>query len=137
MSKLEEAKTLLTAAKRDIDALVGMLQIEKLFADEIFGQHVQQAVEKLAKIWLLVIQGEFPYIHDLNDLFQRLEDLDCDVSSYWTLTEFTSFSSQFRYESLVPDSDPIDRETTITQVKSLYQHVATLVESLEKASERP
>jgi len=82
MSKVEEDTVLLRAAKRDIDALLGMLQVEKLFADEIFGQHVQQAVEKIAKVWLLIIEGTFLYIHDLDNLFQRLEDLGCDITDY-------------------------------------------------------
>lgn len=136
MSKLDEATALLGAAKRDLDALLGMLQVERLFADEIFGQHVQQAVEKLAKVWLVIVEGTFPYIHDLDDLFQRLEDSGCDIADYWNLTEFTSFSSQFRYESLIADSDPIDREGAIVQVQTLYDHVETILKSAKKADDQ-
>ena len=136
MSKLDEATVLLGAAKRDLDALLGMLQVEKLFADEIFGQHVQQAVEKLAKVWLIIVEGTFPYIHDLDDLFQRLEDAGCDIASYWNLTEFTSFSSQFRYESLIADSDPIDRKSVTTQVRTLYNHVETILQSAKETDDQ-
>jgi hypothetical protein len=40
MSDLEEATTLLRAAHRDLQALAGMMDCE-VFADEIFGFHVQ------------------------------------------------------------------------------------------------
>jgi len=44
----KQAKTLLHAAWRDLQALTGMLDAE-LFVDEIFGFHVQQAAEKALK----------------------------------------------------------------------------------------
>ena len=48
MSDLKEARTLIGAAERDISALRGMHDAD-VFADEIFGFHVQQAGEKLFK----------------------------------------------------------------------------------------
>ena len=45
MADLEHARSMLRMAHRDFNALVGM-QSNLLFADEIFGFHVQQAVEK-------------------------------------------------------------------------------------------
>lgn len=133
MSNFDEATVLLRAAKRDINALLGMLQIEELFADEVFGLHVQQAVEKLAKVWLTILAGTFPYIHDLDDLFQRLEDLGCDMTDYWNLTRFTNFGSQFRYEDLISDGAPIDRENVTVQVQTLYGHVEAILKSAKEA----
>ena len=51
MSDLEQARELAGAAERDISALHGMGD-SAIFADEIFGFHVQQAAEKLLKAWL-------------------------------------------------------------------------------------
>ena len=48
MADLERARVMLRMAHRDFNALVGMLE-NPLFADEIFGFHVQQAVEKALK----------------------------------------------------------------------------------------
>ena len=48
MADLEHANFLLRMAYKDFNALVGMLG-NSLFADEIFGFHVQQTVEKNIK----------------------------------------------------------------------------------------
>lgn len=47
MSDIKQANAMLAMARRDIKALGGMHDAG-IFADEIFGFHVQQAVEKLA-----------------------------------------------------------------------------------------
>ena len=46
MSDVKQARTLVGAATRDLLAIRGMSDPE-VFADEIFGFHVQQAAEKL------------------------------------------------------------------------------------------
>ena len=56
MKDLEQARELAGAAERDISALRGMGNAA-VFADEIFGFHVQQAAEKLFKAWT-DLQGE-------------------------------------------------------------------------------
>ncbi len=67
MSDLKQARTLLEAGAKDVSALRGMGD-EVIFADEIFGFHVQQAVEKLLKAWLASL-GEFYHLsHDLASL---------------------------------------------------------------------
>ena len=48
MADLEHARSMLRMAHKDFNALVGMRE-NSLFADEIFGFHVQQAVEKALK----------------------------------------------------------------------------------------
>lgn len=50
MKDLEQAKIFLDIAARDYRALCGMEDPET-FSDEIFGFHVQQAVEKSLKAW--------------------------------------------------------------------------------------
>lgn len=48
MSDLKQARALLEAAERDYSALRGMGDTT-VFADEIFGFHAEQAVEKVAQ----------------------------------------------------------------------------------------
>lgn len=62
MSDREHAYMLLGLARRDLTALGGMLDVNT-FADEIFGFHAQQAVEKALKAWLSLIEIEYPSIH--------------------------------------------------------------------------
>ena len=52
MSDPKQARVLLEAAERDYSALCGMGDAT-IFADEIFGFHVQQALEKSLKPCLL------------------------------------------------------------------------------------
>ena len=135
MNELNEAEVLLGAANRDLNALLGMLQVEKLFSDEIFGQHVQQAVEKALKAWLVILGETYPRTHNLSTLCRHLEELGCDVADYWSLTDFTPFSSQFRYEALIGDKEPIDREDTIAQVQKLYSTVKTALKVLQSVED--
>lgn len=131
MSEFDEANTLFRAATRDLNALIGMLQVKDLFADEIFGQHVQQAVEKLIKTWLSARGEKYPLIHDLDALLQLLEDFDCEVEEYWDLTRFTIFGVRFRYEDFLSDSESIEREAVIVQVQDLHTHVKAILQSAQ------
>ena len=65
MADLEQARAMLRMAYKDFNALIGM-QENPLFADEIFGFHVQQAVEKSLKAWLCTCgEGIYPITHEL------------------------------------------------------------------------
>lgn len=132
MSELDEARVLLAAAERDLNALLGMLQVERLFSDEVFGLHVQQAVEKLTKTWLVVLGETYPRIHNLDTLLRLLEKVGCDITDYLELTEFTPFGTQFRYEALVDDADVIDRKSTVAKVRSFYARVEMVLQSAEE-----
>ncbi|NEQ31824.1 MAG: HEPN domain-containing protein [Leptolyngbya sp. SIO4C5] len=50
-----------------MQALEGM-QDKTVFADEIFGFHVQQAIEKCLKAWIAALGEVYPYTHDLGVL---------------------------------------------------------------------
>jgi len=76
------AFALLAMAKKDIQALHGMLN-NKIFADEIFGFHAQQAVEKCLKAWIAALDVEFPLTHDISLLLATLEDHQQPVSDFW------------------------------------------------------
>ncbi|MDQ6958809.1 MAG: HEPN domain-containing protein [Mariprofundaceae bacterium] len=72
MADLEQARSMLSMAYKDFNALVGM-QGNSLFADEIFGFHVQQAVEKALKAWLCVNEDTYPLTHELARLLTLLQ----------------------------------------------------------------
>ena len=64
MKDLEQARLMLKMSTKDYKALAGMLDLE-VFEDEIFGFHVQQAVERALKAWLASLGVEYPKTHDL------------------------------------------------------------------------
>jgi HEPN domain-containing protein len=71
MSDREYARVMLEVALRDLRALRGMLDAHT-FANEIFGFHAQQAVEKALKAWLNLLGVDYPRIHDLEELLGLL-----------------------------------------------------------------
>ena len=71
MSDRKQARVLLEAAEMDVAALRGMGDAA-VFADPVFGFHVQQAAEKLFKAWLAISGAAYPLIHDLEELLTLL-----------------------------------------------------------------
>jgi HEPN domain-containing protein len=128
MSGLADAEMLVRVAKRDIKTLSKMLSVEG-FLDEPIGYFVQQATEKLLKAWLAILGERYPYTHNISVLLQNLEDLNCDVSDYWDLTDFTPFAIGVRYELLIEEDESIDRELALSQVQSLYKRVESIVQT--------
>ena len=78
MNDPEQARILLDAARRDLTALHGMDDAE-IFADEIFGFHVQQTAEELLKAWLTLEGVSYPKTHDLRLLINQLAQHGVDV----------------------------------------------------------
>jgi len=81
MEPCEEARQLLLGAEKDLRALAGMREPE-VFAEEIFGFHAQQAVEKCLKAWITLFGAEYPRTHDLSFLLSRLESLGERVEEF-------------------------------------------------------
>lgn len=127
MADLEHARSMLRMAHKDFNALVGM-QDNLLFADEIFGFHIQQAVEKGLKAWLCVGDSTYPMTHELTRLLTLLENQDADVEKFWPLIEYTMFAVQARYEEGVTEMDePIDRAAEVENVRVLLAHVKQMI----------
>jgi HEPN domain-containing protein len=123
MKDPEQARSLLSAAERDCRALRGM-EDPAVFSSEIFGFHVQQAVEKALKAWLCCLGVSYPRSHDLDELAALLEEAGQKIPDFaGPLLEFTDFAVAFRYEAF-PDMDSdIDRRDCIERVAHLLQHV--------------
>lgn len=127
MSGFEHANILLAMARKDFDALRGMVD-NPLFADEIFGFHAQQAIEKSLKAWLAIRSIDFPLTHDISRLLSLLEEDGIDASQFLPLVQFAVFAVQARYEAGIMDSDmPIDRMATIEDVGRLLKTVESFI----------
>ena len=123
MADLEQARSMLRMAYKDFNALIGM-QGNSLFADEIFGFHIQQAVEKALKAWLCTCEDAYPLTHELARLLALLENHGADVEKFWPLVQYTMFAVQARYEEGISELDePIDRAMEIENVRELLAHV--------------
>lgn len=135
MADLEQARAMPRMAHKDFNALIGM-QENPLFADEIFGFHIQQAVEKALKAWLCVCDGVYPMTHELTRLLVLLENQGVEVGAYWPLVQYTIFAVQARYEEGIVDLDePIDRVMEIWNVRALLTHVEQVIISQGKTLE--
>lgn len=78
MNMPEEAVKMQTMAEKDLAALRGMLD-SSCFADEIFGFHAQQAVEKSLKAWITLAGGTYGFTHDIELLLMHLKQLGADA----------------------------------------------------------
>jgi HEPN domain-containing protein len=133
MSGVEHAREMLTLAQRDFKALQGMLDAET-FADEIFGFHAQQAVEKALKAWLTLVGVEYPRTHDLEELLELLEEqAEPILEAFYNLLDLTDFAVQFRYRIFEDAEGRLNRGVMIRQVNDLVVHVERLVREAETA----
>jgi len=134
MADLEHAKSLLRMAHKDFNALIGMRE-SNYFADEIFGFHVQQAVEKALKAWLSTYgDGAYPMTHELARLFSLLDNQGAAVETFWELVQYTMFAVQARYEEGVTDLDEaIDRAAEIRNVGELLSCVERVISAQTSA----
>ncbi len=131
MKDLEQARNFLGVAERDCRALRGMENPET-FSTEIFGFHVQQAVEKALKAWLCSVGVPFPRIHDLDELGAMLEEAGQKIPEFLhELLEFTDFAVAFRYEAFPDLEGDIDRHRCIDGVSRLLQHVQQILTQIK------
>jgi len=128
---VDQAKILLQAARRDLRALEGMRNTE-VFADEIFGFHVQQATEKCLKAWIAAIGEIYPFVHNLGVLLRSLEEKGYTMEPFESLQPYSAFATQIRYESLLGMNEVIDREGAIFLVNRLYAEAARQVSLAEE-----
>jgi len=121
-----EAQRLQLAARKDWQALNGMHDAT-VFADEVFGFHAQQAVEKTLKAWLSFSGVEYPRTHDISLLLSTLNMRGENVDSYYDLLEFNPYAVQFRYEAFDEIGTPLERAKVIKRVGTLLNHVERLL----------
>ncbi len=130
MKVSSEASGLMVMAGKDIDLLRYIVSSDPI-ADEIFGFHAQQAVEKSLKAWIYLAGGTFDWVHDVRILLIALQDMGLDVEQYKELIPLNSFAVQFRYEAMDQEDVPLDRADTLCKVEALYKHVQSLLAKAE------
>lgn len=137
MNDIEQAQTLLRIAYRDFNALQGMTD-SPLFADEIFGFHAQQAIEKALKAWLCAKNLIYPLSHELPRLLTLLENNGAHIDAFWPLARFTPYAVQSRYEEgSVYETEPLNRSAIIGEVEVLLNQVTRFIASIENQADQP
>jgi HEPN domain-containing protein len=126
MKETDLARQLLSSAEKDLKAIKAMAD-PSVFADEVFGFHAQQAIEKTLKAWITLLGQEYPFVHDVDALLNRLEKLGCDVGTLRGLVELNAFAVQFRYEAFEAQDEPLDRPAVVSAVDGLFQKVHLLL----------
>ncbi len=126
MKETDLARQLLFSAERDLKAIKAMAD-PNTFADEVFGFHAQQAIEKTLKAWIALLGQDYPFVHDVDALLNRLEKLGCDVGALRGLVELNAFAVQFRYEAFESQDEPLDRPAVVSTADALFQKVCLLL----------
>jgi HEPN domain-containing protein len=128
MDDRDEAKRLLSAAQKDLTALRSMTD-SSAFAEEIFGFHAQQAIEKSLKAWLAIIGEQYPRTHDVSLLLALLKEHGEHIEVFNDLIEFNPFAVEFRYEAFEDLGEPLERDMVITRVADMVYRVQRLIEN--------
>ncbi len=123
MSEPEHARVLLSRARADLLAARNMLD-PKAFDDGIFGFHIQQAAEKSLKAWLSSLGKEYPYRHDLDELFDAIGE---PARPYRALADYTPYALQLRYEDPLPETLPHPRQEAVRLARALVESAAQAV----------
>jgi HEPN domain-containing protein len=130
MSEIKHAKVLLDLAEKDLKALLGMHE-PSIFAEEIFGFHAQQAIEKALKAWIAASGKEYPLTHNIARLLAILEKQGSDVERFWDLVEYNVFAVEFRYGSLDLSGESLNRREVIKRVQELLEYVRKTIAAKE------
>jgi HEPN domain-containing protein len=120
MPSNDDALMLFRKADEDI-RVAELLASGSEFSDEMFGFHLQQAVEKLLKS-LLAAQGHpYPFSHNLYELVDACREKTIDVpADVDGLCLLTPFATVLRYSSVpVGQADPLDRPALVAAVLRL------------------
>jgi HEPN domain-containing protein len=118
---------LLDAAWRDEHTLQFAL------TSEVYGTHVQQAVEKLFKALISAHGEEFKFTHDLEELVLRLVTLgETPAPMAMSFKDLTDYGVQMRYDSGAKLDDLV-REALRRQVAELRLYVMKRLAELKAA----
>lgn len=127
MAAYDEARQLLAAANKDWRALDGMTDTE-VFADEIFGFHAQQAVEKALKAWLCSLDIEYPHTHDISLLLRMIENGGHNVEPLFDLIMFNPYAVQYRYDAFDDYGEALDRSVVSVRVGEVLRLIEETIQ---------
>lgn len=126
MRNHDHAGSLLALAHDDLRACCKIGLDTEHFSDAIFGFHIQQAIEKAFKAWLVMLDVEYPKTHELHRLLMLLEEHGATIDSCHWVEEFNPYAVHFRYEYGLWD-EPLDREQAIVLTTELLERVRSLL----------
>lgn len=110
-------------------ALARIVNTDVFLEDLCFD--AQQAAEKAIKAVFIARDEKFPFIHDLEDLLQRLEKNGVKVPKYvWDADELSRFAFRTRYPGL---ADPVTRR----QYRRAVRIAAAVLRWAERQIARP
>jgi len=124
MGDYDQSQALLKIAQQELSALKLFKDLE--IAENIFGFHAQQAVEKTLKAWLSFKGVEYPKVHDLSLLLKLLEEQGEKVEEFKELIFLNPFAVQFRYEAWEDLKLSMTRERLIEKIENLQKKVMRL-----------
>lgn len=112
------ARLLLERAEEDRAAAAALA--EEQVADRAVGLHAQQAVEKALKAVIAVQRTRFPYVHDLGELADRVEQLGIELPlPVARISALTPYAAELRYGAYPFDLAPLDRRATVELVDAV------------------
>ena len=95
-----------------------------IFADQVFGFHVQQAAERLLKAWLALNGEVYPLTHDLEVLLDRLQEREVSIDHLRPLVEYTDYARNIRYGPDELIERALDRADAVRRIQALLEEVA-------------
>ena len=128
MRKLKHARELMQRARSDFNALRVMLDKDAI-AEEIFGFHAQQAIEKALKAWIDSMGLDYPVTHNLGDLLDILKQANVKVEGRRYFLKFNLYAVLFRYVSPEGKIGPINRKMAIERIGELLDRIEKTFET--------
>jgi HEPN domain-containing protein len=129
-SDKDHAHQLWEMASKDHLALTNMRDVQS-FAEEIFGFHAQQVIEKGLKAWIAVRRLTYPKSHDVGVLVRILETAGEDLSRFSDLEDYTIFAVQYRYEAYDDAEERLHRDGVISRTGTFLSHVRRIIEGAQ------
>jgi HEPN domain-containing protein len=86
-------------------------------------------IEKSLKAWLAALNVDYPFIHDLSRLLERLLKLSQDIKPYQTLATYSIYAIHTQYGDTpkAAEDTPLDRAQALADARGVYEHVRDLI----------
>ncbi len=136
MGRSEAARLLLAKAQQD-EYVLSRFADDAGAADETFGFHAQQAVEKLLKAALTAAGIVYPRTHRLSELLDLATDRGVSIpEEFDVLHRLTPFAVEYRYEFFGEDTEqPLERRAILAEVRRLREWVEQAIARNEASNQ--
>jgi len=121
MTALDLAKEWLRYAKSDLNTAKHMFKDVRPKETEISCYHTQQCAEKSLKAYLIAMEADLPYIHDLVELIKICIDHDTNFSAIQSYcVSLNPYGVQVRYPNELAVDDSIV-EQAINYAEKIFE----------------